>query len=137
MTVIFRICAWLIFLWKYTTCFKPVHIFLASELIKNLRVATFASMLMKSIGFPHEAARCPFLYASISLAYLEAEKGHAYKKSIYGIHHWRNPKSSYKKLTWVRLNPRPLNSVQMLLPTQLQLVQFALTANFQIGYIFI
>ena len=58
---------------------------MASELIKNLHVATFASMLMKSIGFPHEAARCPFLYASISLAYLEAEKKAMLIKKVYMV----------------------------------------------------
>ena len=45
---------------KYTTCFKPLHVFLASELIKNLHAATFASMLMKCSGFLHEAARVSF-----------------------------------------------------------------------------
>ena len=34
--------------------------FLASELIKNLHAATFASMLRKSGGFLHEAVRSPF-----------------------------------------------------------------------------
>ena len=34
--------------------------FLASELIKNLHAATFASMLMKSSGLLHEAVRDPF-----------------------------------------------------------------------------
>ena len=42
--------------------------------LKNLHNATFASML-KSSGLLHEAARGPFLYASISLIYFEAHKG--------------------------------------------------------------
>ena len=36
------------------------HMFLASELIKNLHAATFASMLMKSSGLLHEAVKGPF-----------------------------------------------------------------------------
>ena len=49
--------------------------FLGSEHTKNLHAATLASMLMKGSGLLHEAAMVPFLYASISLAYFEAEKG--------------------------------------------------------------
>ena len=59
VTVSFWICAWLIFLWKYTS-FKPHHMFLASELIKNLYTAKFAFMLMKSSVLLHEAASDPF-----------------------------------------------------------------------------
>ena len=47
-------------MWKYATCFKPIRMFLASKLIKNLHAATFASMLMKSSGLLHEAVRHPF-----------------------------------------------------------------------------
>ena len=63
--------------------------FLASKLIKNLHTATFASMLMKSSGFLHEAAGIPFLYASISLAYFVAEKSFFSKhiEAEQEIHH--------------------------------------------------
>ena len=63
--------------------------FLASELIRNLHIPTFASVLMKSSGLLHEAAGVPFLYASISLAYFVAEKGF-FSKNIEAeqeIHH--------------------------------------------------
>ena len=63
--------------------------FLARELIRNLHTPTFASMLMESSGLLHEAAGVPFLYASISLAYFEAEKGF-FSKHIQAeqeIHH--------------------------------------------------
>ena len=42
------------------TCFKPLHMFLASELSNNLHAATFASTLMKSSGVLHEALRGTF-----------------------------------------------------------------------------
>ena len=35
------------------------------------------------------------------------------------IHHWRILWSSYIKLAWVGLYPQPLNSIQMLKPTEL------------------
>ena len=60
VTVIFWICAWLILLWKHKTCFKPLYMILARELIKNLHAATFASMLTKSSGLLYEAERGPF-----------------------------------------------------------------------------
>ena len=60
VTVIFWICAWLILLWKDKTCFKPLYMILARELIKNLHAATFASMLAKSSGLLYEAERGPF-----------------------------------------------------------------------------
>ena len=31
-------------MWKYAACFKPLNMFLASELIENLHAATFASI---------------------------------------------------------------------------------------------
>ena len=48
---------------------------LSSELIKNLHTATFASMLMKGSGCCMKQQVVRFLYASISLAYIEAENG--------------------------------------------------------------
>ena len=74
MTVNFWIYAWLIFLWKYKS-FKPLHMSLSSELIKNLHTATFASMLMKGSGCCMKQQVVRFLYASISLGYIEAENG--------------------------------------------------------------
>ena len=57
------------------TCLKPLHMFLASELNNNLHAATFASTLMKSSGVCMKPYGVRFLYASISLAYFETEKG--------------------------------------------------------------
>ena len=48
---------------------------LSSELIKNLHAATFVSMLMKSSGCFMKQQVVPFLYAGISLVYIEAENG--------------------------------------------------------------
>ena len=85
-----------VFVWKYSTCFKPFHMFLASELIKNLYAATYATMLMKSSGLLHEAVRCPFSVCKHILSifwgwirlfskHTEAEHKihHSYKKKLY------------------------------------------------------
>ena len=48
-----------VFLWKYTTYFKHLHKFLASELVKNLLPAIFVFMLIKSRALLHEAVRGP------------------------------------------------------------------------------
>ena len=83
-------------MWKYTTCFKPLHIFLASELSKNLHVYIFASVFMKSSRLLHEAVRGPFSICKHILSifrgwkrlfskHIEAEEkiNHADKKRVY------------------------------------------------------
>ena len=80
-------------MWKYATSFKPLHMFLASELLKSLHVATFVSMPMKSSGLLHEVVRGPFSICKHILSlfwgwqrlfskHAEAEQKihHAYKK---------------------------------------------------------
>ena len=81
-----------VFLWKYT-CFKPLYMFLASELIKNLYAATYATMLMKSSSLLHEAVRCPFSVCKHILSIFWGWKRlfSKYTEAEHKIHH------SYKK----------------------------------------